>query len=227
MPAWMTPLLAPVWPVAGSGARSSTTASRSGRRRLSSRATARPTIPPPTTARSHSAGGTAVGISADLPVRVSAPAEVEICIDHPTDHLRKACARPRRSVSLSARLLLRHAAPQELEVGVDHQPDHLVEAGARLPSQLLAGFAGVADQVLDLRGTKEAGVDPDVLLRVEPDVVEGDLHKVANRVRLARGDHVVVGLVLLEHEPHGLDVVLGIAPISLGIKVAEGELLLK
>src|SRR5918992_4969761 len=99
MPAWMTPLLAPVWPVAGSGARSSTTASRSGRRRLSSRATARPTIPPPTTARSHSAGGAAAGISAGPMPRVSAPGEVEICIDHPTDHLRKACARPRRTGS--------------------------------------------------------------------------------------------------------------------------------
>src|ERR671914_2952029 len=91
MPAWMTPLLAPVWPVASLGARSSTTASRSGRRRLSSRATASPTIPPPTTARSHSAGGAAVGTSAGLLIKVSAPAEVEICIDHPTDHHRKAC----------------------------------------------------------------------------------------------------------------------------------------
>src|ERR671915_236631 len=94
MPAWMTPLLAPVWPVAGTGARSSTTALRSGRRRVSSRATARPTIPPPTTARSHSAGGAVAGISAGLLIRVPAPGEVETGIDHPTDHLRRACARP-------------------------------------------------------------------------------------------------------------------------------------
>src|SRR5918999_704890 len=189
MPAWMTPLLAPVWPVAGPGARSSTTASRSGRRRLSSRATAMPTIPPPTTARSHSAGGAAVGISAGLLIRVSGSGAVEI--------------------------------------GIDHPKDHLLEAGARLPSQLLAGFAGVADQVLDLCGTQEAGVDSDVFLRVEPDMVEGDPHQVANRMGLARGDHEVVRLVVLEHEPHGLDVVLGVAPIALGIEVAEGELLLK
>src|SRR5918992_286459 len=86
MPAWITPLFAPVWPVAGWVARSSTTAFRSGRRRVSSRATARPTMPPPITARSHSAGGAAVDISEGL--------AVAIYIDHPTDHLRKACAGP-------------------------------------------------------------------------------------------------------------------------------------
>src|ERR671914_1618990 len=155
MPAWMTPLLAPVWPVATAGARSSTTASRPGRRRFNSRATAKPTIPPPMTARSHSAGG----------------------------------------ADISAGLLLRYSAPEELEVCIDHQTDHLLEACARLPAELLARLAGVADQVLDLRGTKEAGVDPDVLVGIEPDVVEGDPHELAHRVRLARRDHVVIGLV--------------------------------
>src|SRR5687768_12136221 len=112
MPAWMTPLLAPVWPVARTEARSSTTASRPGRRRVSSRATARPTIPPPTTARSHSAGAT--GTSARLLLWYSATEELDVCIDHQTDHLHKACA--------------------------------------RLPTQLLARLARVADQVLHLGG---------------------------------------------------------------------------
>src|SRR5918996_1760094 len=185
MPAWITPLLAPVWPVASSGARSSTTAFRSGRRRVSSRATARPTIPPPTTARSHSAGG-AAGISAGL--------------------------------------LLRYSAAEEVEIGIDHQTNHLLEACARLPAELLARLARVADQVLHLRGAEEARVDPDVLVGIEPDVLEGDPHEVADRVGLACGDHEVVRLVLLEHQPHGLDIVLGIAPVALGVEVAEGKL---
>src|SRR5919106_2167305 len=187
MPAWMTPLLAPVWPVARAGARSSTTASRSGRRRVSSRATAKPTIPPPMTARSHSAGG--APISAGLLLRYSAPEEREVCIDHQTDHLFKACA--------------------------------------RLPTELLPRLGGVADQMLDLGRTQEAGIDPDVPIGIQPDVVEGDPHELANRVRLAGGDHEVIRLVLLEHEPHGLDVVLGVAPIALRIEAAEGNLLLE
>src|ERR687895_763320 len=159
MPAWMTPLLAPVWPVASLGARSSTTTSSSGRRRLSSRATARPTMPPPTTARSHSAGATGT----------------------------------------SAGLLLRHSATEQLEVCVDHQADHLLEARARLPAELLARLAGVPDQMLHLGRTQEARVDPDVLLGIEPDVLERDPHEVAHGMRLAGGDHVVVGSVLLKH----------------------------
>src|SRR5918992_2721439 len=187
MPAWMTPLLAPVWAVARAGARSSTTALRSGRRRVSSRATAKPTIPPPMTARSHSAGG--------------AP--------------------------ISAGLLLRYSAPEELEVCIDHQTDHLFKACARLPTELLPRLGGVADQMLDLGRTQEAGIDPHVPIGIQPDVVEGDPHELANRVRLAGGYDVVVRLVLLEHEPHGLDVVLGIAPVPLRVEVPERKLLLQ
>ena len=79
----------------------------------------------------------------------------------------------------------------------------------------------VADQVLDLGRAQEARVDAHVLLGVEPDVREGDVDELAHRVRLAGGDHVVVGLVLLEHQPHRLDVVLGVAPVALGVEVAE------
>ena len=41
------------------------------------------------------------------------------------------------------------------------------------------------------------------------------------------GDHVVVGLVLLKHEPHRLNVVAGEPPIPLGVEVAEIEFLLE
>src|SRR5690625_1034456 len=51
MPAWMTPELCPVWPVATSSAFSSTTTSQPGRRSSASRAVARPTMPPPMTMR--------------------------------------------------------------------------------------------------------------------------------------------------------------------------------
>ena len=46
-------------------------------------------------------------------------------------------------------------------------------------------------------------------------------------MRLAGGDDVVVRLVLLEHEPHRLDIIAGKAPVALGVHVAEVELLLK
>src|SRR5919202_4854195 len=57
MPACTTPLLWPLWWAATSASRSNTATRRPGRRERSSRAVARPTMPAPTTARSHSAGG--------------------------------------------------------------------------------------------------------------------------------------------------------------------------
>src|SRR4051812_16049069 len=57
MPAWTTPLLCPVWCRPTSGSRSSTHSDRPGWRSSTSRATARPTMPPPTTRRSVRVGG--------------------------------------------------------------------------------------------------------------------------------------------------------------------------
>ena len=56
---------------------------------------------------------------------------------------------------------------------------------------------------------------------------EGRVEEVADRVGLAGGDDVVVGLLLLEHQPHRLDVVAGEAPVALGVEVAEHQLLLQ
>ena len=66
MPAWITPLEWPVWCAAIRGSRSSTATRRSGSRRPSSRATARPTIPAPTTATSHCSGGRGADTDARL-----------------------------------------------------------------------------------------------------------------------------------------------------------------
>ena len=53
------------------------------------------------------------------------------------------------------------------------------------------------------------------------------VEELADAVRLAGGDDVVVGLLLLEHQPHRLDVVAGEAPVALGVEVAEEQLLLQ
>ena len=43
-------------------------------------------------------------------------------------------------------------------------------------------------------------------------------------MRLARRDDEIVGLVLLQHEPHRPDVVPGEAPVPLGVEIAEPHL---
>ena len=84
------------------------------------------------------------------------------------------------------------------------------------------------EEQVDLGGPVEARVVGDERL---PAVVAGDaerrVEELADRVRLAGRDHVVVGLVLLQHEPHGLDVVAGEAPVARGLEVAERDRVLQ
>ena len=53
------------------------------------------------------------------------------------------------------------------------------------------------------------------------------LDELAHRARLARRQHVVVGRLLLQDAPHALDVVARMAPIALGVEVAEVEAVLE
>jgi len=62
---------------------------------------------------------------------------------------------------------------------------------------------------------------------VEAELLEHPLRELLHRVGLPGGHDVVVRLVLLEHEPHGLHVVAREAPVALGVEVAEPQLLLE
>ena len=100
-----------------------------------------------------------------------------------------------------------------------------VDLGA--PAQHLARLGGFPDQQVDLGGSQEALVDDDMLLPVEPRCLEGQPAQLADLVRLPRRDDEVVGRVLLDHEPHGAHVVGGVAPVALGVEVAERQLLVE
>src|SRR5712691_2596285 len=113
------------------------------------------------------------------------------------------------------------------QVGVDHQADQLGESELGRPSQFLSRLRGVTLEEVDLRRTPKARVDDDVPLPVEARVPERQLDELLHRVGLARGDHVIVRVLLLEHEPHGLDVVAGVAPVAPGLEVAEPQLRLE
>src|SRR5258706_134377 len=54
-----------------------------------------------------------------------------------------------------------------------------------------------------------------------------ELHEIAHAVLLAGGDHEVLGLLLLQHQPLHLDVILGVAPVALRIEVAQEERVLQ
>ena len=74
-------------------------------------------------------------------------------------------------------------------------------------------------------GRMRAGSVRTCSVAVEAGVVEGELDQAVDRVGDAGGHHVVVGLLLLEHPPHRLDVVAGEAPVAAGVEVAQRQVL--
>ena len=63
-------------------------------------------------------------------------------------------------------------------------------------------------------------------LQFDAYALEGVVAELADRVLNAGGDDEVLGLLLLQDEPHALHVVLGVAPVAQAAEVAQEELLL-
>ena len=115
-----------------------------------------------------------------------------------------------------------------LEVAGDHHLDQRGEVDLGTPAEALAGLGGVADQQVDLGRPEELGVLAHVALPVvDADLGERPLDELTHRVRLAGGDDVVVGLVLLQHQPHRPHVVAGVPPVTLRVQRPHHQLVLQ
>ena len=100
--------------------------------------------------------------------------------------------------------------------------DEPMKPRLRGPAECAARLAGVSPiSKSTSAGRTWAASTTTLVPPVEPSPGERDLAQLAHAVRLAGRDHVVVGLVLLEHQPHRLDVVAGEAPVALGVEVAQ------
>src|SRR5829696_6965148 len=110
------------------------------------------------------------------------------------------------------------------EIGVDHDLHQLLEIDRGRPAQVFARLGGVRDQQVYLRRTHERRVLVDVVGRVEAEIGEGDVHEVPDRVVGRRADHIVLGLVALQHAPHRVDEIRSVAPVTAGVEVAERQL---
>src|SRR5947209_3038805 len=108
-------------------------------------------------------------------------------------------------------------------IGFDHQTNQRFEAGFVVPAQVTFSLRGVANQEIHFRGTMEHLVGYDIPVIVQPGVGEGHFAKLAHGVGFAGGDHVVVRYLLLQHAPHGLDVIGRVAPVAPGIQIAQPD----
>src|SRR5246127_1318555 len=129
-------------------------------------------------------------------------------------------------------------APGDFEIDSHHLPDQLGEAALRLPAEFLTRLAGVADQEVDLGRAEICRIDAhhglaglaigagflDPLaapLNAAADLGEGKLDEFAHRARLAGRQHEIVRRLRLQDRMHTLDIIAGMAPVALGLEIAE------
>ena len=93
-----------------------------------------------------------------------------------------------------------------------------------MPAQLALGLGGIATDADGLVGAVELLVHDHVVVPIEPDATKGNVEHLANCMRRATGQDVIVGLVTLEHECHATHGVARERPVALGIEIAESQL---
>mmetsp|Transcript_28837 Transcript_28837/g.72564 ORF Transcript_28837/g.72564 Transcript_28837/m.72564 type:complete len:221 (+) Transcript_28837:37-699(+) len=132
---------------------------------------------------------------------------------------------------------------QQLHVGRHHLFHQGLHVHLGRPPKLLLGLLGVADEDVDLGGAIVLGVDAydnlsgchvnaDLIraaalpLDLHVDAVKCPLNEVAHLRGDVGGDDKVVGLLLLQHQPHRLHVLLGVPPVALCVDVAHVQAVL-
>src|SRR6266851_548393 len=126
-----------------------------------------------------------------------------------------------------SRLVRGALTSRELDIVLHHHLDQFQETDPRLPAEDLAGLGWIAAEFIDLGRPEIAAIDQDMAPPVEAGHREGELDEIVHTVRLTGGDDIIVWLVLLQHQPHRLDIVAGKTPISLCGEVSQVDLVLQ
>lgn len=129
-------------------------------------------------------------------------------------------------------------------IGIDHNLYQLLEARLhRVPAQLGLRLRRVAPEVHDIRRTVEIlrdlnqhttrGLVYALLvgtlaheLQLDAHVLEGQVAEFTHGVLHARGNNKILGFLVLQDQPHALDVILRIAPVAQRREVSEVEFVL-
>ena len=130
------------------------------------------------------------------------------------------------------------------QIALHHFGDQRLESGLVAPAQHLVRLARIADQQIDLGGAKIAGINRHqqsaglgvmaLFVRAlaapgqrHADLGEGRFGELADRMGLAGGQDIIVALRLLQHQPHAAGVFARMAPVALGVEIAEVQPILK
>src|SRR5262245_53970366 len=134
--------------------------------------------------------------------------------------------------------------PDRNHVRLHHLCHQLVKARLVSPAELGARLARIAKERIDFGRPEIARVHLDQHLAGRlvdtflldaisaphngpPNMAEGLFDEFAHRMALAGREHIIVGRILLQDQPHPLDKIARMPPVTQGIEVAEEQLLLQ
>src|SRR6266511_3512045 len=120
------------------------------------------------------------------------------------------------------------ASSLALHVRGHHQAHQALEVRERTPSQRRARLRRIPPKLGDIGGSNEGFVVANERRPViHADLCERRVEEVTHAVGHPGCDHEIVSLRALQHHPHSLDVLGGIAPVPPDVEVTEDEALLK
>src|SRR5437764_7059878 len=124
---------------------------------------------------------------------------------------------------------LAHGAlpPGQVDIVLDHRLYKVRECDPRLPAEDLTRLRCIAAQYIDFGRPEIAPVDLDMAPPVKAGRRKSELDEIPHTVRLPSGDDVVIGVLLLQHQPHRLDIISGKAPVTLRSEISQVELVLQ
>ena len=115
----------------------------------------------------------------------------------------------------------------KVDVALDHHLHELLERYFRRPSQLLSSPSSEsASSRFTSAGRRNFGSTFTYFSQSSPAASKASSQNSRTVCVSPVPIYVVVGLLLLQHRPHGLDVVPGKAPVPLRVQVAEPQLVL-
>ena len=103
-------------------------------------------------------------------------------------------------------------------------PFHLyqsLEINLGFPLQFPNRFRSVPSQNMNLRRAKKFWVNHNMFFPIEPDIAKSTCDKLPNSMRFSGSHNVIFGLIPLQHEPHGSDIISRKAPVSFCVKISH------
>lgn len=106
-------------------------------------------------------------------------------------------------------------------IGIDHDGYEVAEGYSRVPAKTFARLRRVRDEDIDFERAKMALGGFEMPAPIQTRISESLLDEFLNGVRLAGAEDEVIGLILLEDAPNGLDVFGGVTPIAVSIEIPK------